>query len=106
MTRVVVGGASMCEAYFLLGQNELNARFSHLANTRAAFKGGKKITAPAQQLTNYLYYDFTEICTNIKLGINPYPFSVIQLEKQAQCSHVTRTKLQNQKFQNDTINFT
>ena len=40
------------------------------------------------------------------LGINPYPFSVIQLEKQAQCSHVTRTKLQNQKFQNDTINFT
>ena len=36
------GGASMCEAYFLLGQNELNTRFSHLANTRAAFKGGKK----------------------------------------------------------------
>lgn len=27
-----VCGAPMCEAYFLLGQNELNACFSHLSN--------------------------------------------------------------------------
>lgn len=33
--------APVCEAYFLLGQNELNACFSHGSNTEAMFKGEK-----------------------------------------------------------------
>lgn len=36
-----VCGAPVCEAYFLLGQNELNACFSHVSNTQAIFKGGE-----------------------------------------------------------------
>lgn len=99
-----VCGAPMCEAYFLLGQNELNARRSHLSHTRATLKGGKKITAPSQELMSYLYYNFTEMCTNIKVGRNPYPFSSVQQEKLRQCADGIPTKLPNKKTQNNTIN--